>query len=348
MTEHCNLRNRSMTITFRGLLTLVTVIISLVWSCEALSPNFMAKRASKDASSSSSSSSSTRGNDVPYVIMKLDQSEGRASLSEQIEEISAMCIEVFFNPDNRSEGDNECPRMTAPWKELQLAYLRNVQGGDLNIRARGLSLSGGKRKNEMFVVRRVYHTSQKRSSKKRSVRLDDVVNADSLMSLLEEGGEIFAGDVIGFGEVTSKPFGLGAGDEGYPALAGTDTIRPIITNLAVREDCRRFGLGKALVDTICESVTKWEGFGFNEVVLQVEEDNAGGIKFYNKLGFEIVFTDQTCRRYDTSGIFLKQSRIAKICMKKDIRKLSSKSGSIDSPLQLFSDFRESLLTGIGI
>jgi len=89
---------------------------------------------------------------------------------------------------------------------------------------------------------------------------------------------------------------LGAGDEGYPALAGTDTIRPIITNLAVREDCRRFGLGKALVDTICESVTKWEGFGFNEVVLQVEEDNAGGIKFYNKLGFEIVFTDQTCRR----------------------------------------------------
>jgi len=158
----------------------------------------MAKRASKDASSSSSSSSSsTRGNDVPYVIMKLDQSEGRASLSEQIEEISAMCIEVFFNPDNRSEGDNECPRMTAPWKELQLAYLRNVQGGDLNIRARGLSLSGGKRKNEMFVVRRVYHTSQKRSSKKRSVRLDDVVNADSLMSLLEEGGEIFAGDVVG-------------------------------------------------------------------------------------------------------------------------------------------------------
>ncbi len=193
MTEHFSLRNRSMTITFRGLLTLVTVVISLVWSCEALSPNFMAKRASKDASSSSSSSS-IRGNDVPYVIMKLDQSEGRASLNEQIEEISAMCIEVFFNPDNRS---NEFPRMTAPWKELQLAYLRNVQGGDLNIRARGLSLSGGKRKNEMFVVRRVYHTSQKRSSKKRPVNLDDVVNADSLMSLLEEGGEIFAGDVVG-------------------------------------------------------------------------------------------------------------------------------------------------------
>ena len=190
MTEHYSLRNRPMTITFRGLLTLMTVVISLVWSCEALSPSFMAKKASKDASSSIS----TRGNDVPYVIMKLDQSEGRASLNEQIEEISAMCIEVFFNPDNRS---NEFPRMTTPWKELQLAYLRNVQGGDLNIRARGLSLSGGKRKNEMFVVRRVYHTSQKRSSKKRPVNLDDVVNADSLMSLLEEGGEIFAGDVVG-------------------------------------------------------------------------------------------------------------------------------------------------------
>jgi hypothetical protein len=65
------------------------------------------------------------------------------------------------------------------------------------------------------------------------------------------------------------------------------------------------------------------------MVLQVEEDNTDAIRFYKKRGWQFVYADPTCRRYDTSGFFLKESRITKYAMVKQIG--SDRGITEDSP-----------------
>ena len=68
-----------------------------------------------------------------------------------------------------------------------------------------------------------------------------------------------------------------------------------------------------LIDECEAIVSEWDA-GHTEIVLQVEEDNTLAIQFYKRRGYEFVFADPTCRRYDTSGFFLKESRITKYAM----------------------------------
>lgn len=102
-------------------------------------------------------------------------------------------------------------------------------------------------------------------------------------------------------------------------------MRPVITNLAVRANSRKLGLGRKLVETVCNSVQQWKEYDFKEVVLQVEEDNIGGLRFYERLGFETVFADPACRRYDTKGLFLRQMPITKIAMRKELSPIGKES-----------------------
>ena len=115
-------------------------------------------------------------------------------------------------------------------------------------------------------------------------------------------------------------------------------MRPVITNLAVRADSRKLGLGRQLVQTVCDSIQSWEDCDFKEVVLQVEEDNIGGIRFYERLGFETVFLDPACRRYDTNGLVLRQMPITKIAMRKEL----STRGKRDQN-SLFSSLQDGFL-----
>lgn len=258
--------------------------------------------------------------DVAYCILEVDQKAAQPQRSKQIEEISRMCIEVFFN-DNGSDNVNS---FTPPWKSMQLAYLRNVQYGDLMMRQFSQMRSTKRGKNEMYVARRVTQLPKQlvRKSKvdaSRIVSRDDVYNVDILEEEDNDEYIFVADELLGFCEVTAKPFGLGPGNLGYSTLEGDkDIIRPVITNLAVRADARKLGLGRELVQTVYDTIQTWENYNFEELVLQVEEDNEGGLKFYEKLGFQVVFTDPACRRYDTNGLFLRQVQVAKIAMKKDI------------------------------
>jgi len=270
-----------------------------------------------------SSSRSSISSSVPYCIIKIDDSEVSRKRKRQFEEISSMCIDAFFN-DGVAEND-----FVAPWKSLQLAYLRNAQYSDLMMRKFNFGRADAKQKNQMFVARRVVVLSDAdNSSNNVSVSPNDVYNLDQLNVNRYKIDEVqlSAGEVLGFCEVTARPFGLGAADAVLPD--GKNKTRPIITNLAVRADARRSGLGKALVSAVEDDIrTCWDN-AFDEVVLQVEEDNIGGQRFYEKLGFEALFADPSCRRYDTSGIFLQQVRTTKICMRKAIP-LGSKNDRVN-------------------
>jgi len=273
----------------------------------------------------SSSRSTSVSSSVPYCIIKIDDSEVSRKRKRQFEEISSMCIDAFFN-DGVDEND-----FVAPWKSLQLAYLRNAQYSDLMMRKFNFGRADSKQKNQMFVARRVVVLSSDADSSggnNVSVSPNDVYNLGQLNvnGYKIDEVQLSAGEVLGFCEVTARPFGLGAADAVLPD--GKNKTRPIITNLAVRADARRSGMGKALVCAVEDDIrTCWDN-AFDEVVLQVEEDNVGGLRFYEKLGFEALFADPSCRRYDTSGVFLQQVRTTKICMRKAIP-LDSENGRVN-------------------
>jgi len=92
--------------------------------------------------------------------------------------------------------------------------------------------------------------------------------------------------------------------------------RPFLTNLSVRYDVRKSGIGSALAERgEREVVKRWNQY---EIVLEVEEDNERALEFYKKRGYEIVFVDPTGRRYDVSGLWLQQKRCKRYVMRKEL------------------------------
>lgn len=49
------------------------------------------------------------------------------------------------------------------------------------------------------------------------------------------------------------------------------------------------------------------------------------IKFYDRRGYKAVFSDPASRRYETSGLFVRNVRSTKICMRKKLRMNESAS-----------------------
>jgi ribosomal protein S18 acetylase RimI-like enzyme len=88
-------------------------------------------------------------------------------------------------------------------------------------------------------------------------------------------------------------------------------VRPIIENLAVKEEYRRQGVGKALLDACEQAMQTWIPF-HDDICAQVEEGNDKALQFFSNNGYEVLFTDQSCTK-DFS-----RTNISKIMLKKKI------------------------------
>ncbi|KAL7543314.1 hypothetical protein ACHAWF_007366 [Thalassiosira exigua] len=257
---------------------------------------------------------------VPFVIQRI----GRGT-NDEIEEITRLCVDVFFNDRGDAgevEGGDARRRpwkagTTTPWKAAQLAYLRNFQYGDIVAR----NAFRRDRRADLVVARRVRVAPDAASANGNRAGADGqvVYNAEELPS-----GDVYvSGDIIGYCEVSEKNFGLGGGyrSEGRRgASAGgssRDDLRPYLSNLSVAPFARKSGVGSRLMDACEEAVWEWDA-GYAEIVLQVEEDNPAAVQFYKRRGWEFVFADPTCRRFDTSGFFLSESRVTKYAMAKSL------------------------------
>jgi ribosomal protein S18 acetylase RimI-like enzyme len=240
----------------------------------------------------------------------------------------------------------------SPTKSLQLAYLRNLQSGDLKRRREREAES-----NMMFVARRLvpivassrgdWVNGAKAEEERRgrefpssalaylsSPLVLDLSHAYNLPHASDESAsaiDYVRGEILGFVEVTNRPFGLGmptaTNANGYATLANGDAHwnrkRPVLTNLSVRREARQLGVGSKLLE-LCEQhvVTEW---GENEVVLEVEDDNDRAKDFYLKRGYQILFTDGTARRYDLSGLWIREVRCQRLIMRKQF--------SVESPAE---------------
>lgn len=242
------------------------------------------------------------------------------------------------------------PFFDSPWKDWQITYLKNLQAADLRRRRDRCEAT-----NEMFLAYEVQAVPcSVAQSKPLVLDMETIYNSNSLKLQqhqyqdLNNGVEKEAcyarGKLLGFVEITKRPYGIGnaakdvpkdvfVNDEGscYDDCAssgiGNDPrpLRPVLTNLVVTKEARKYGIGSKLLDACEQHVQKqWK---LHEVVLEVEDYNAAALKFYLKRGYHVLFSDPASRRYDVHGLWLRKVR----CRREVLRKVFY--GGMDTALQ---------------
>jgi GNAT superfamily N-acetyltransferase len=347
---------------------------------------------------------------VPFLVEKLPRYPSPSIFPE----IADMCIQAFFNDDTINDNvpakkpssslsspaaatsANVRTALLPPWKALQLNFLRRLQTADLERRRRREA-----DRNVMLIARRIVPATTGRVdgfSTPLLLNLDGVVHRDLLRGM----EDVVRGEILGFVEVTLKPYGLGQpqlyddtndsydsssspfGDDDDDNHDRNDDIttyyddddingegeeevftpwswqgpnngrssprgpaqrqqqqpppnsviviaapvRPVLTNLSVRQNARGCGVGGALVAAAEETVRgRWHQY---EIILEVEDDNYRALAFYQKRGYNVLFADKTARRYDVSGLWLQQKRCTRLVLRKALSSPSSSPSWLSS------------------
>ena len=236
-----------------------------------------------------------------------------------------------------------------PWKEAQISYLKALQTGDLKLRRNKYQGC-----NEMFLAYEVIPATGSDSwgSKPLIVEPEKIYNMPRDSNINDD---FVRGRLLGFCEITQRPYGLGKGygldnpGSGGRSSQGDDFYyseedetndsgknRPVLTNLAVSADVRKYGIGSKLVDA-CErkAAAEWK---MNEIVLEVEDYNDTALKFYRKRGYTIVFNDPASRRYDVGGIMLKKVRCTRQILRKSLSQRRAQLASQEVASMPFNKF----------
>jgi ribosomal protein S18 acetylase RimI-like enzyme len=225
--------------------------------------------------------------------------------------------------------------MFSPWKETQINYLKSLQTADLQ-RRRYLYPN----ENEMFLAYEVVPVAQDFCQEPLILDFSKVYN----LAKRNNRQEYVRGDLLGFCEITQRPYGIGSSSgivyDDDPELE----VRPILTNLAVKRDMRKYGIGSKLLDECERHVQKdWK---LGDIVLEVEDYNTRALDFYSNRGYELIFDDPASRRYDVSGFVLRKVRCTRKVFRKVFDESSSgdknKEGTVTIDLNFFKRIRETV------
>ncbi|KAG7337055.1 acyl-CoA N-acyltransferase [Nitzschia inconspicua] len=322
-------------------------ISSLPYAFSALQVSFFSEQTSTD-------SAKEEDEDVPpaFVIERISNMPINDKLFERI---SNMCIDVFFKEQltdaqflEGTNGDDQQqslkPGKLYPWKDWQIGYLKNLQASDLRRRRSRFGAT-----NEMFLAYEVL-TAAPSVARSRPLILDTgtIYNLSSLTS--EKGEEdtcYVRGKLLGFVEITQRPYGIGsptANDDSTQEIfvnsdgttdgdtaADPRPLRPVLTNLAVTKEARKYGIGSKLLDECEQHVRKrWK---LHEIILEVEDYNTEALKFYLKRGYHVLFSDPASRRYDVRGLWLRKVRCRREVLRKVFHRMDTaglmESGAMD-------------------
>jgi len=252
-------------------------------------------------------------NHPPYIIERLCVTNNNKKVV--FDEIAKMCIDVFFN-DNSS---------TAPWKVIQLAYLKALQSADLQCRYERMNHDDDGGGGCMMVARQVILSCQQGQGQRqrKTPLILDVSNVYPKITTDDREQDWIRGEIIGFCEVMER-----------------GRRPPILTNLSVRADARDCRIGSKLVEA-CEDAVVVD-FGDKEIFLEVESDNVKALQFYHRRGYQVVLEDPAARRFNTNGIWLTKESCTKISMKKDLTKTMTRKEEGSSTKNSYYDIHKML------
>lgn len=100
-----------------------------------------------------------------------------------------------------------------------------------------------------------------------------------------------------------------------PLDAGLDD-RPLLSSLAVSSSFRRRGLAKKLCREAEAAAKEW---GYDEVLLKVERDNAKARNLYRKLGYRVVAVDKAAERPEAGPGGVRYVPTVQIAMRKSLK-----------------------------
>eukprot|EP00980_Cylindrotheca_fusiformis_P031436 scaffold26366_cov117-Cylindrotheca_fusiformis.AAC.7 len=264
---------------------------------------------------------------IPYVIERIS----RKPSDDLFRDIAEMCINVFFKEQLNAKPEDRL----APWKEAQISYLKNLQTADLRRRRRIYPET-----NEMFLAYEVLPVESETTAMEKPLILD--LEQVQNMPRTKNSGEYVRGELIGFCEITQRPYGLGRAEGALYDDEPAPPIRPILTNLAVKQGVRKYGIGSKLLDQCEQHVA--EGWKLGEIVLEVEDYNTRALEFYANRDYKMLFDDPASRRFDVGGIVLRKVR----CTRKVFRKVlsevepGSSKGAVTIDLDFFRRFRQTV------
>ena len=289
----------------------------------------------------STTTTTTKVSGTTVIPFEIEQLSERPS-DTIFKEISQMCIDAFFN-------DGPTKNRKIPfWKDWQLTYLRTLQQSDLRIRRKRYPDT-----NMMFIAREVVPVTDTNTynmvleSKPLILDLNNVYNLspEQRRQATAMGQDYVQGEVLGFVEVTLRPYGLATGQQPLPsqlyedessttttttttalhqlqrfnALHNTfNSKRPVLTNLSVKYEARKSGVGSRLMERCESEVMQQSQWSPKEIILEVEDDNLNALSFYEKRGYQELFEDPAGRKFDTSGFLLRQLRCCRKVMRKDL------------------------------
>eukprot|EP00536_Pseudo-nitzschia_multiseries_P014974 jgi/Psemu1/291753/fgenesh1_pg.796_\ len=276
-----------------------------------------------------------------FIIESISQTEPSGDAIYKT--ISNLCIDVFFKELLDPSGKGRVNFL----KEWQINYLKNLQAADLERRRDRYETT-----NEMFLAYEVKRTTGTTDVLSQPLLMEEELrgayNIEGLSSssnakangnkkFMDDGsGDCFVrGDLLGFVEITQRPYGLGQAVESSSSdtasvLEGFSfnerPMRPVLTNLAVLKAARQYGIGSKLVEACEEHVRN--GWNMNEIVLEVEDYNTKGLEFYRQRGYEVLFSDPASRRYDIQGFWLNKVRCRREIMRKVFSKFDKRPTSL--------------------
>jgi GNAT superfamily N-acetyltransferase len=224
--------------------------------------------------------------------------------------------------------------LRSPWKEAQITYLKNLQTADLQRRRRIYPET-----NEMFLAYEVIPVMSDLIAMEKPLILDlgQVHNLPTKQS----GSEYVRGELIGFCEITQRPYGLGKGQGALYDNAPALPLRPILTNLAVKRDVRKYGIGSKLLDQCEQHVAK--GWKLDEIILEVEDYNTRALDFYANREYELIFEDPASRRFDVGGLLLRKVPCTRKVFKKVLSEVGAgKKDTVTIDLDFFRRIRETV------
>ena len=233
-------------------------------------------------------------------------------------------------------------------KAWQINYLKNLQTADLERRRNRFADI-----NEMFLAYEIRPVTNPKEFLSQPLLMDEELeraynlNMDPMDGKKDrfetpETTNYVRGDLIGFVEVTQRSYGLGTSIDSPSLLASFNgpQLRPILTNLAVRKDCRQYGLGSKLLETCEQHVADtWKK---DEIILEVEDYNDQGLEFYRKRGYEVLFSDPASRRYDIQGFWLNKVRCRRDIMRKALEQTGTGGKIFQGADNLFRKIRDSV------
>lgn len=248
----------------------------------------------------------------PFVIESISRRPGPGEAIYK--DIADLCIDVFFKELLDPSGKGNVNLL----KTWQINYLKNLQAADLERRRRRCPDT-----NEMFLAYEVRETKGTSEALTQPLLMDDELEKAYNLKSKSSGDKAFdssrsyvRGDLIGFVEITQRSYGLGNSVEGTSLFSSEFQKRPVLTNLAVIKESRKYGIGSKLLDRCEEHVVK--EWNMKEVILEVEDYNGKGLEFYQKRGYEVLFSDPASRRYDIQGFWLNKVRCRRDIMRKGL------------------------------